>query len=247
MAVRIQYRSADDELTERVISAEIPELPNAVRAFCHLRNEERTFVLSRIENAVDIETGEVISDIWTHYGIPSLKPPPLQAPVFPERRIRLSAEEAKQLRNIDKRQLFGRFQLDVLAVAKRRQLDALFDVRCFRCGSVESLELDHHVPQSLGGRLVPGNIVLLCRRCNLAKLESAPRDFYSEAELERLAPILAAQLHLFDFRFNWTRWNNHPMEYLVSMGIDAAEAETIVSRREAGIGVRLTVTFDEPD
>lgn len=247
MAVRILYRSEDDELTERVISSEVPQPPNAVEAFCHLRNGERTFVLSRIENAVDIETGEVISDIWTHYGIPSLKPPPLQAPVFPERRLRLSAEEAKKLRNIDKRQLFGRFKLDVLAMAKRRQLDALFDVRCFRCGSVESLELDHHVPQSLGGRLVPGNVVLLCRRCNLAKGERSPSSYYSADELQDLKPIFAAQLVLFDFRFNWTRWNNHPKDYLVSLGVDEDEADAFISRREDGISVSLSVKLDDSE
>lgn len=247
MAVRILYRSADDELTERVISAEIPQSPNAVEAFCSLRNEERTFVLSRIEKAVDMETGEVIPDIWIHYGLPSQKPPPLQAPVFPERRIRLSAEEAKQLRNVDKRRLFGRFQLDVVATAKRRQLESLFGGKCFRCASSDSLELDHHVPQSLSGRLVPGNIVLLCRRCNLAKGERAPRHFYSEDELQRLEPLFAAQLMLFDFRFNWTRWSVHPKEYLVSLGVEEAEAEAFISQRQDGISVSFSVKLDDSE
>lgn len=247
MAIRIQYRSADDNLTERVISEEVPEPPNAVQAFCHLRNEERTFVLSRIEKAVDIETGEVISDIWMHYGLPSLKPPRLQSPAFPERRIRLSAEEAQKLRSTDKQKLFGRFQVDVLANAKRHQLRALFDGRCYRCGSLEYLELDHHVPQSLGGRLVPGNVVLLCRRCNLAKGEHAPSDYYSADELNQLEPIFAAQLALFDFRFNWTRWKNHPKDYLVSLGVDEAEAEAFINSREDGISVSLSVKLRDPE
>jgi len=247
MAVRILYRNADDELTERVISSEVPLPPNAVEAFCHMRNEDRTFVLSRIEKAVDLETGDVIPDVCAHYGMPSLKPPPLQAPVFPERRISLSAEEAQQLRRIDKQKLFGRFQFEVLATAKRHELDAQFDRRCFKCGSVDSLELDHHVPQSLGGRLVPGNVVLLCRRCNLAKGESPPSHYYSADELTHLEPIFAAQLALLDFHFNWTRWNNHPKDYLVSLGIDETEAQAVISRREDGISVSLSVKLDDSE
>jgi hypothetical protein len=44
--------------------------------------------------------------------------------------------------------------------------------RCQCCGSFESLEYDHIMPYSCGGRSDPSNIQLLCRRCNRSKSNS---------------------------------------------------------------------------
>lgn len=245
MPLRIRYRSADDEVTERVISNYIPASPDAVHAFCHLRGEDRTFILSRIEEAFDESTGEIIPDVWVHFGLPSLKRPALTMPTFQECRVVLTQEEAKAWRNFDKRKLFAPFKLEVLARQKRLELNELFLNKCFKCGHPRDLELDHHVPQCLGGRLLPGNIVLLCSRCNSVKHERHPREFYSEQELSELAPILEAQLKLFDFSFNWTRWNANPKAYLMSLGIPEDDAENAIIGKSDTIGVRLTVTFTD--
>lgn len=39
--------------------------------------------------------------------------------------------------------------------------------RCWRCGYEKKLERCHIVPHSLGGKDIPSNYVLLCKRCHL--------------------------------------------------------------------------------
>lgn len=231
MHIRIRYRSGGDDVTERTISVIIAEPPNMVHAFCHLRGEERTFFLNRIEEAIDTETGKVISDIWTYLGLPSLKPAKQKMPVFSGRSTSLSFEESRNQRKADKNSLFGRFKYEVISAAKRRQLWALFGNCCFHCGATESLELDHHVPQKLGGRLVPGNIVLLCAACNAAKRVIHPSVFYSAEELLRLEPILEVELRIFDFVFSWSRWMNSPRDYLLSLGATEEEINAVFANR----------------
>jgi hypothetical protein len=230
MRLHIRYRSAEDVVTEREVSVLAVEPPNAMHAFCYARGEERTFVLDRIEDALDAETGEVIADIWLYLGLQSLKRPPPTMPSFPARNPDLSADELRNLRKGDKNALFRRFKLEVIAQVKRRQLWALFNGQCFKCGTSGYLELDHHIPQDLGGRLVPGNIVLLCNQCNLRKGTTEPRNFYTEKQLALLQPLLEAQLTLFDFKFNWNRWARHPEEYLVSLGATKDEARAATLR-----------------
>ena len=245
MALRIRYRSSEDEVTERVISDEVAEAPNSVTAHCHLRGESRTFALSRIEEAVDMSTGEVAPDIWLYFGLPSLKRPTPTMPVFTCAPVSLTEEQSKAQRSKDKQELFGRFKLAVISRTRRAQLEALFDSRCYKCGRNRRLVLDHHIPQFLGGRLVPGNVTLLCHSCNSAKLDMHPRDFYSSEELSRLQRILEQQLPLFDFEFSWTRWSVHPKEYLLSLGVSAADAERAIQEltnsKESGISVTLSI------
>jgi len=229
MRLRIRYRSSEDIVTVREISVLNVEPPNTMHAFCHGRQEQRSFVLDRVEEAVDVASGEVIPDIWVHFGLPSLKPLPLEMPNFSGRRPGLNADQTKALRSSDKHALFRKFKYEVIAKAKRRELLGLFGGRCFHCGAGSSLELDHHIPQNLGGRLIPGNIVILCNRCNLQKRTTHPSDFYTDEQLASLQPILEAQLRLFEFRFNWTRWTHHPEEYLVSLGASPEEARAAIS------------------
>lgn len=40
------------------------------------------------------------------------------------------------------------------------------DIRCWRCGCQKHLERCHIVPDALGGKDCPENIVLLCKRCH---------------------------------------------------------------------------------
>jgi 5-methylcytosine-specific restriction endonuclease McrA len=45
----------------------------------------------------------------------------------------------------------------------------LYGGRCLRCGSTESITVDHIQPLSLGGSNLIDNIQPLCELCNLAK------------------------------------------------------------------------------
>lgn len=247
MTLRIYYRSGEDEVTERVISDPEIEPPNNIHAHCHLRNEKRTFSLSRIEAAVDLGSGEVIDDIWRYFGLPSLKLPPATMPAFPERPQPMSTNKAQQQRKADKQALFHPFRHLVIAEIYRAKLWALFDNRCYRCKSSETLELDHHIPQYLGGRLVPGNIVILCSRCNMAKGEQHPSSVYSPPQLTELSGILNIEVQLFDFRFDVTRWCHHPRAYLLSLGVSEEDAEHALRHRDHPFFVGWNTELERPE
>lgn len=232
MPLLIRYRSGELDVTERVVSGIEVEPPNLIHAYCHLRGEGRSFAIGRIEYAVDTETGAVISDIWEHFGLPSARPQEPRMPAFVERPNSMTTEAAQALRKADKQALFRRFRFAVIAEAHLARLWASFGHCCFRCRAAPPLDLDHHVPQYLGGRLVPGNIVLLCARCNLAKRDKHPRDFYSPDQLAALSPILQTQLALFAFRFDWDQWRGRPREYLLSLGVPAHIASAALSDPE---------------
>jgi hypothetical protein len=159
----------------------------------------------------------------------------------------MSLEEAQRQRRVDKRALFQRFQLPFLQEHFQRKLRGLFDNRCFRCGFSGPLELDHHIPQYLGGRLIPGNIVLLCARCNSTKGDTHPRDFYPASVLVKLEPILLAQRAMFDFEFNWVRFNRRPREYLASIGVpdDAIDLELKRRDDDSALGVVISFRIDD--
>lgn len=232
MNLLISYRDGSDEITERIISEIVAEPPNTIYAFCHLRNEMRTFLMSRIEQVVELNTGKVISDIWLYFGLPSLKRPPPTMPVFSERPCLMSTDKARQQHKADKQALFRRFKYPVIMETYKAKLYALFGHCCFRCNTLETLELDHHIPQYLGGRLVPGNIVILCSRCNMAKAEKHPKIFYTSDELGRLENILLAEINLFNFTFDARRWYNHPQQYLFSLGVTEEDVEHALHDRE---------------
>ena len=232
MKLRIRYRSDNDEVTERIISDVDLDPPYIIHAFCHLRNEGRTFALSRIENAIDLESGEVIPDIFLFFNLASQKPPRPTMPVFSERPKPMSTEDAQRQRKADKQSLFKRFVIPVITEAIKDKLYNLFGHQCFRCASQKRLEIDHHIPQYLGGRLWPGNLVLLCARCNSAKSDKHPQQFYSAEQLERIDGILKKQLDIFDFKFDRRKWDRDRKGYLLQLGLDAELVNEILTSPE---------------
>lgn len=243
--LRIWYRSSDGVLTERVVTPVLVMPPGLMDAYCHLRNEQRNFVLKRIEQAVIESTGEYIPDIWEYFGLRSLRPPKPEIPSFPETPQRVTHEKALKQRTQDKRALFSLFKVDVIVNLKKSELFALFNNHCFKCGKTENLQLDHHVPQYLGGRLVPGNVAVLCKRCNGAKLDRHPRDFYTQEELEVINWLLREELRIFDFSFDYEFWKRDPKGYLLSVGVSESDADEEVRNldRESRIGVRISVDW----
>jgi len=72
-----------------------------------------------------------------------------------------------------------------------------FNNRCFNCGSIENLHIDHHRPLSKGNSLTLQNAVILCRSCNSSKRAKDPEDFYGTKKCDLLDEKLKkiAQLH----------------------------------------------------
>jgi 5-methylcytosine-specific restriction endonuclease McrA len=64
----------------------------------------------------------------------------------------------------------------------------LFEIQpaCVVCGSTKKLTADHVRPVLLGGKLVPGNVVVLCLACNDKKsyreISRLPKDWQEKIE-----------------------------------------------------------------
>ena len=153
-----------------------------------------------------------------------------------------SAELYPHQRSKEKRGLFKRFRHRVIENVYRNKFFALFDHRCFKCGVKEKpypeigqppiLCIDHHVPMALGGHLVPGNLVAICRSCNNKKLDLPPEEFYSPSELEKLKPILDTQEEVFSFSFDWDLWDYDRQNCLLSLGVDAGLVQELLFNPE---------------
>lgn len=69
-----------------------------------------------------------------------------------------------------------------------------FQSKCFKCDSLDRLQIDHHYPLSKGFGLTLDNAVLLCKSCNVSKSNHDPESFYTADELERLKSVLVSVL-----------------------------------------------------
>ena len=152
-----------------------------------------------------------------------------------------SAETYPGQRGKEKRELFGRFRYRIIEDVYRKRFFLLFQNRCFKCGRPEKQQaigsppilcIDHHLPMALGGHLVPGNLVSLCRECNNRKLDTPPTAFYWADELERLQPLLEAQHRLFEFSLDWDRWMNDRESYLRHLGAEPAAISAALEDEE---------------
>ena len=72
-----------------------------------------------------------------------------------------------------------------------REVHQRFGLKCFKCGSQEKLCIDHHFPLARGFGLSEFNAVTLCRKCNRAKSDKMPSEFYTSVELEELDEYLS--------------------------------------------------------
>lgn len=246
----IRYKDSAGNVTDRRVSDFELDEPGYFFAFCHERGEGRTFKVSRVVSAIDAETGEVVEDLYSFLGIERPPEPPAPAP---ESLIPANPKEVLRRRGKDKRELFKPFKLALLENHARRRFYDLFGNRCFKCRSPGPLVMDHHVPIILGGRLVPGNIVALCRDCNSRKGDRPPEAFYTADELERLRPFLDGQAPVFEFEFDWRAWEVDRESYLVSIGIDPALVREVLTDpnhrfhippNDDSDGVGIVITID---
>lgn len=123
-------------------------------------------------------------------------------------------------RNQEKGELYGRFKYKVIRDLYKNKFFDIFGFKCFKCGVNQGLDIDHHLPIVLGGHLVPGNLVALCKACNNKKHDHHPRDFYTQNELIALEPLLEKQKGIFNFNFDWDYWHRDRQCYLISLGVE---------------------------
>lgn len=216
----ISYKDYEGNVTERRISDIIVENSRQIDAYCHLRNARRSFVFKRIMSAIDAHTGEVIEDMGKLYGFPVCTEQQT-APIEQTSDVSLN-KSYKDQRSKQKYEFAKPFYTRVIYDLYKKRLFDLFGKRCFKCGASSALVFDHHVPIALGGILAPGNIVVLCRRCNGKKHRSPPELFYTKDELQRLQPILDREESVLDFTLDWKAWCNDRKHYLLSLGVDPA-------------------------
>ena len=66
--------------------------------------------------------------------------------------------------------------------------------KCFKCGSLEDLAIDHVLPLSWFWAKSLRNIVPLCKSCNSSKGAKWPSEFYNKEELRRLSKVTGYSL-----------------------------------------------------
>jgi len=230
MKFTITYKDINGKTTVRTVS-EIEIIDeDFFDAFCHLVNEERTFRFSRIVTACDFETKELIDSLPIHLGVLDTKfSRKYWTKDSTRKRISMSIEQAHRLKNDDKYRLFKPFYFKILIDNAKQKLRALYNFKCFNCGRTsKNLQMDHHVPQCLGGRFVPNNIVMLCSRCNNIKNETEPELFYSKEQLYELENYFSEQEKLFSFKLEWERWHNDRKQYLLDLNFSPELVQSII-------------------
>jgi 5-methylcytosine-specific restriction endonuclease McrA len=58
-----------------------------------------------------------------------------------------------------------------------KQLKESSNNQCLYCKSPDNLQIDHYVPLAKGGSHHISNLVIACRRCNLAKSDKMPEEW----------------------------------------------------------------------
>jgi len=61
--VELLYENADEEINRRIVRISSYDGSAYLNCFCELRDEPRTFRIDRIQEAVDVETGELIENL----------------------------------------------------------------------------------------------------------------------------------------------------------------------------------------
>jgi 5-methylcytosine-specific restriction endonuclease McrA len=175
-----------------------------------------------------------------------------------------SKEIYKGQRGKEKRELFKHFRLRAIEELYKNKFFSSFNYRCYKCGIKEKpckemgkppiLCMDHHIPMILGGHLIPGNLVALCRSCNNKKHDSPPEEFYTPEELNNLKSILEKQNDIFNFTFDWNSWNQDRESYLISLGVEPSLVHELLCNNEYPdyIGMQssntgFTITVDSDD
>lgn len=186
----------------------------------------------QLAHAVNIETGEEISirEVCGARPLPGfITSSPARQPRPKGKKRSHGSELFKGQRRMDSAAFLYRYRQDIIWNHFRNKLIDTFNGRCFACGNPRDLQLDHHVPLVNGGMREPGNIVMLCFQCNVMKSDYDPSEFYSQAELEALSPLLAKQGQVLAFGYDPELWSSNPAGYMHDIGISHLLIEEVMS------------------
>lgn len=160
MRIYIGYQDGTGVITEREISDVRKETDKTIDAFCHLRNDRRSFNLDRIIRSVASETGELLNPYQL---VPLIRDPDSLDSLTWESRQAIKALKFFSLttRGFSRRvrQHLIEFVKEVVALSRRDEeiSDWVYDlwyadVHKYREGDVEEYKgLLEHIPHSLRG------------------------------------------------------------------------------------------------
>jgi 5-methylcytosine-specific restriction endonuclease McrA len=86
-----------------------------------------------------------------------------------ERASRARRKEAQRPLKNARQQIRNRLIQGKVFVLYPKELQKFYKLPCFRCGTIESLSIDHVIPLARGGNHSIGNLMTLCRSCNASK------------------------------------------------------------------------------
>ena len=222
ITLRLDLEDPAGEISQ-LVATEITPYGDA-RCSCLVLNDQfkRPIYYENIAQASDASTGEVIC-VRTLCGARPAPDPIASQPQRQERPTGRKKGKASELfpgqRRQDRADFFRRYRVEIIWNHYRNKLISSFGGRCFACSNPNDLQMDHHVPLALGGKREPGNIVMLCAKCNQMKWDYPPDIFYSPDEICFLESLLPQQSELLEFTFDGDRWHDNPISYLGQLGI----------------------------
>lgn len=158
MRLQIRYQNGAGTITEREISDLRKETDNTIDAFCHTRNERRSFNLDRLIRSMPVDTGELLNPYQL---VPQMRDPESLDSLTWKVRPAIKALKFFSLttRGFSKRerQHLNKFVNELIAVPQSDEeiSDWIYDLWCadlyqYREGDVEEYKgLLEHIPNSL--------------------------------------------------------------------------------------------------
>ncbi|MDD2610677.1 MAG: HNH endonuclease [Giesbergeria sp.] len=220
--LKIKYLEDNRNISEKIMHGFVPHDELKCSALTQCGMFMNSLLYENILDAIDLETGEMIS-VRELCGAPPLPKPIktiLQRQDRPKGKRRSGQQKvSKSTRQEDSNLFYHKYRNDLIFNHFRNKLIDLFDGRCYACDHPYGLQMDHHVPFAKGGRKEPGNIVMLCYKCNAKKLDYLPEEFYSSSELIYLQSLLNKEHEILSFDFDEERWGNDRIAYLQDIGI----------------------------
>ena len=123
----IRYKDSNGVESERKIT-EVEVREEYIVGVCQLRQENRTFKISRISSVIDLTTGEEIEDIYAFFDVPR----PASNPLPPSNPLPLTTEETKRLRKKEKWELYRDYRFDIIRDHITKKFFSMFDNRCYK-------------------------------------------------------------------------------------------------------------------
>lgn len=220
--LKVTYLEEDGNISENMMYGFVPFGDSTCSASLDGSDYMKPLLYNSILDAVDLRTGEIISvrELCGARPLPKPITTTLHRQARPKgKRHENSDKLSKSLRREDNWSFRCRYRNEVILNHYRNKLIDLFNGRCYACDNPNNLQMDHHVPLIKGGRKEPGNIVMLCYKCNAQKLDYMPEEFYSSEELINLQGLLDKERSILNFELDVDKWMTDRYAYLKEIGI----------------------------